>query len=70
MFSLLLRHMRGLPQGAPQQALLLQEASRQAASLPTSFAIPALISALQVQNPGLPAASYGIEGLFHPAIDT
>lgn len=47
-FSILLHHMRGLPEGAPQQTVLLQEASRQASSLPTSFAIPALISALQV----------------------
>ena len=47
-FSLLLRHMRGLSQGTPQQALLLWEASRQAASLPAPFAIPALTSALQV----------------------
>ena len=48
MFGMLLRHMRGLPEGAPQQTMLLQEATRQAASLPTSFAIPALLSALQV----------------------
>ena len=47
-FSILLRHMRASPEGAPQQTLLLQEASRQAASLPAPFAIPALLSALQV----------------------
>ena len=54
-FSVLLRHMRGMPEGAPQQTLLLQEASRQAAGLPAPFAIPALLSALQVG----PSACWG-----------
>ncbi len=62
-FSILLHHMRGLPEGAPQQTVMLQEASRQASSLPTSFAIPALISALQVCPLGL-GTSAGFGGGF------
>ena len=51
--SILLRHIRSLPQGAPQQTMLLREAARQAQALPSSFAIPALVSALQVfDSPG------------------
>ena len=48
--SILLRHIRYLPQGAPQQTMLLREAARQAQALPSPFAIPALISMLQVTN--------------------
>lgn len=50
MFSALLRHIRKQKEGSPQQAMLLQEAGRQASGLPTSFAVPALISALQVRT--------------------
>ena len=51
--SILLRHIRSLPQGAPQQTMLLCEAARQAQALPSPFAIPALISTLQVfSSPG------------------
>ena len=51
--SILLHHIRSLPQGAPQQTMLLREAARQAQALPSPFAIPALISALQVfDSPG------------------
>lgn len=46
--SILLHHIRSLPQGAPQQTMLLREAARQAQALPPPFAIPAIISALQV----------------------
>ena len=49
MFSTLLKHIRKQKEGSPQQAMLLQEAARQALTLPASFAVPALISALQVR---------------------
>ena len=47
-FSALLKHIRKQKEGSPQQTMLLQEAARQASGLPASFAVPALISALQV----------------------
>lgn len=52
MLGILLHHARGVREGMPQQTVLLQEASRQAAGLPQSFAIPALVSALQVGHRG------------------
>lgn len=55
--SILLRHLRGLPEGAPQQTMLLHEAARQASGLPSTFAIPALISALQVRQCGVSLGS-------------
>ncbi len=48
--TILLRRIGSLPEGTPQQIMLLSEAARQAQALPSSFAIPALISALQVAN--------------------
>ena len=66
-FSALLKHIRKQKEGSPQQTMLLQEAARQASGLPASFAVPALISALQVSASKTTASAAVVQRCVSPA---